>query len=73
VVVTGIKSLLKILKYYIMAKQDPTNRTVAYSDESYPPMPTKTTMFFRRCIIYQAWRWVVLNIKILRIVVGGHS
>jgi hypothetical protein len=56
-----------------MAKQDVTNRTVAYSEESYPPMPTKTTMFFRKCIIYQAWRWLVLNIKILRIVVGGHS
>jgi hypothetical protein len=56
-----------------MAKQNPTNRTVAYSDESYPPMPTKMTLFFRKCMIYQAWRWLVLNIKILRIVVGGHS
>ena len=56
-----------------MAKEVNQNRTVAYSDESYPPMPTKTTMFFRRCIIYQAWRWLVLNIKIMRIVVGGHS
>ena len=45
----------------------------AYSQESYPPMPTKFTLFFRRCILYQAWRMLVLNIKILRIVVGGHS
>ena len=49
------------------------NRTIAYSEESYPPMPTKTTLFWRTCIIWQAYRWVVLNIKILKIVVGGHS
>jgi len=56
-----------------MAKQKTVKRTVAYSDESYPPMPTKTTKFFRRFIPYQAWRWLVLNIKIMRIVAGGHS
>ena len=56
-----------------MAENKNINRTVAYSEESYPPMPTKLTMFFRRNIIYQAWRWLVLNIKIMRIVVGGHS
>jgi hypothetical protein len=56
-----------------MTHQDKNKRTVAYSLESYPPMPTKSTMFFRRCIIYQAWRFIILNIKILRIVVGGHS
>jgi len=56
-----------------MAKQDPTRRTTAYSLESYPPMPTKLTLFFRRCIIYQFFRFIILNIKILRIVVGGHS
>lgn len=56
-----------------MAEIKNQNRTEAYSDESYPPIPTKLTMFFRRNIIYQAWRWLVLNIKIMRIVVGGHS
>ena len=56
-----------------MANQNSTKRTVAYSLESYPPMPTKWTLFWRRCIIYQAIRFVVLNLKILRIVVGGHS
>jgi len=56
-----------------MAKQKTVKRTVAYSDESYPPMPTKTTKFIRRFIPYQAWRWLVLNIKIMRIVAGGHS
>jgi len=50
-----------------------TKRTIAYSEESYPPMPTKSTLFWRMCIIWQAWRWVVLNIKMIKIVVGGHS
>jgi hypothetical protein len=53
--------------------KQPLKQSPAYSPESYPPMPTKFTLFFRRCIIYQLWRMLVLNIKILRIVVGGHS
>jgi hypothetical protein len=48
-------------------------RTVAYSEESYPPMPTKATLFWRRFWPWQVIRWIILNIKILRIVVGGHS
>ena len=56
-----------------MENKDSTKKSHAYSQESYPPMPTKFTLFFRRCIIYQLWRMLVLNIKILRIVVGGHS
>lgn len=48
-------------------------RAIAYSDESYPPMPTKLTLFWRRFWPWQAWRWLVLNIKILKIVAGGHS
>jgi len=48
-------------------------RTIAYSEESYPPMPTKATLYWRRFWPYQVLRWLVLNIKILRIVAGGHS
>ncbi len=48
-------------------------RKRGYTDFTYAPVPTRATVFWRRCIIYQAWRWLVLNIKILRIVVGGHS
>ncbi len=50
-----------------------SNRNQAYAEESYPPMPTRTTRFWRNFIPWQAWRWLVLNLKILRIVVGGHS
>jgi len=44
-----------------------------YSEESYPPIPTGPTRFFRTCIPYQMVRFLVLNLKIMRIVVGGHS
>jgi hypothetical protein len=44
-----------------------------YYDESYPPLPTRTTRFWRRNLIYQAFRFVVLNLKMMRIIVGGHS
>jgi len=54
-------------------EKTPKKTAPAYSQESYPPMPTKFTLFFRKCILYQAWRMLVLNLKILRIVVGGHS
>ncbi len=47
--------------------------TRGYTDFSYAAIPGKTVRFFRRCIIWQAWRWLVLNIKILRIVAFGHS
>jgi len=43
------------------------------SDEAFAPTPTKSTLFWRGFIPWQAWRWLVLNIKILKIVVGGHS
>jgi hypothetical protein len=44
-----------------------------YYDESYPPLPTGKTKFWRRNILWQFWRFIVLNLKIMRIIVGGHS
>jgi len=44
-----------------------------YYDESYPPLPTKGTKLLRGNLIWQAVRFVVLNLKIMRIIVGGHS
>lgn len=46
---------------------------MGYKDESYPPMPTKNTLFWRRNFFYQLYRFFVLNLKIMRIVVGGHN
>lgn len=50
-----------------------TNIVKAYYDEAYPPVPSKTTRFWRKNPFWQLFRFVVLNIKIMRIVVGGHS
>ena len=44
-----------------------------YYDEAYPPMPTKATRFWRKEIFWQTYRFIVLNVKIIRIVVLGHS
>jgi hypothetical protein len=44
-----------------------------YYDESYHPITTRATRFWRRNVIWQAWRFIVLNIKMMRIIVGGHS
>jgi hypothetical protein len=45
----------------------------AYNDEDYPPFPTRMTLFWRRNFIWQAWRFIVLNLKMMRIVVLGHD
>jgi len=44
-----------------------------YYDESYPPIPTRATKFWRRSILKQIIMFFVLNLRIMRIVVGGHS
>ncbi|MEA1875021.1 MAG: hypothetical protein U9N51_11450 [Bacteroidota bacterium] len=44
-----------------------------YKDESYPPLPTKRVLFWRRFFPWQVIRFFVLNLKIMRIIVGGHS
>jgi hypothetical protein len=44
-----------------------------YYEESYPPLPTKTTKFWRRSLMLQSVRFIVLNLRIMRIIVGGHS
>jgi hypothetical protein len=50
----------------------PINRR-GYTPESYVPMPTKVTLFWRRFVPWQLIRFIVLNARIIKIVVGGHS
>jgi hypothetical protein len=50
-----------------------TNKIKAYYDEAYPPVPSSATMFWRKNIIWQLFRFIVLNVKMIRIVAGGHS
>ncbi|HNX78928.1 MAG TPA: hypothetical protein PKJ24_03550 [Prolixibacteraceae bacterium] len=44
-----------------------------YKDEAYPPVPTKGTRFWRKFFPWQVVRFFVLNLKIMRIVIWGHS
>lgn len=44
-----------------------------YSDNSFAMVPNGWTMFLRTCILHQLVRFFVLALKIMRIVVGGHS
>jgi len=44
-----------------------------YSDQYYPPTPTNITLFWRSFIPFQLIRFFVLNWKIIKIVVKGHS
>lgn len=45
-----------------MAKRTP------YGQNYYAPTPTKFTRFMRTCVIYQFFRFLVINIKMLRMV-----
>ena len=47
--------------------------TDRYSKMSYATEPTKWTKFWRTFFLLQLFRFFVLNIKVMRIVVGGHS
>ncbi|MBT33399.1 hypothetical protein [Chondrinema litorale] len=46
---------------------------VPYSEVSFATVPDKSTKFWRRFWLWQLYRFVVLNLKMMRIVVGGHS
>ena len=45
----------------------------AYKDEFYPPIPTKGTKFWRSNVLYQLYKFFRLNLKIMSMVVKGHS
>ena len=44
-----------------------------YSDQYYPPTPNNFTLFLRRAILFQIIRFFILNYKIFKILVKGHS
>jgi len=48
-------------------------KTVPYSQLSFATVPTKNTQFWRKFIPLQLIKFFTLNLKIMRIVVGGHS
>jgi len=53
--------------------EDERDFSVPYTQSSFATEPTGWTRFIRTCILYQLVRFFVLNLKVMRIVVGGHS
>ncbi len=49
------------------------NLAKGYSEFAYAPVPTRLTKIIRKNWIWQAYRFLRLNIKIIRIVAFGHS
>jgi hypothetical protein len=47
--------------------------TIPYSNMSYGTEPGRLVRFLRVCFINQIYQFFRLNLKIMRIVVGGHS
>lgn len=50
-----------------------SSKFIPYSENSFATVPGKATKFFRKFWIWQIYRFIVLNLKIMRIVVRGHS
>lgn len=48
-------------------------KNIPYSNMSYATEPGKMVRFLRVCFINQIYQFFRLNLKIMRIVVGGHS
>ncbi len=48
-------------------------KTVPYSEFSFGTEPTLAVKFLRTCILRQIVRFFMLNLKVMKIVVGGHS
>ena len=60
-----------LLNFIIMSKS--REKTIPYSNISYATEPTKFVKFLRVCFSKQLFSFFWLNIKIMKIVVGGHS
>ncbi len=44
-----------------------------YYDEAYPFIPTRSVKFWRKFVLWQLIRFVVINYKVMKIVAYGHS
>lgn len=49
-----------------MANREP------YQQAYYPPMPTRATRFWRTNVLYQAWRFLMINLKMFRVISKSH-
>ena len=53
--------------------EKPDNNTIPYSNRSFVTEPTKMVKFVRSCFIIQIFNFFKLNLKVMKIVVKGHS
>ena len=56
-----------------MANIQDRMKNKAYEDYAYATRPGKMTLFWRRCLIKQIYMFFKLNLKIMMMVVKGHS
>ena len=49
------------------------DKTIPYSNRSFATEPTKMVKFVRSCFIIQIFNFFRLNLKVMKIVVKGHS
>lgn len=50
----------------------PTLNREPYQQAYYAPEPTKFTRFLRTCLLWQFWRFIVINLKILKLLAKSH-
>lgn len=48
-----------------------TNRD-PYQQAYYPPKPTGFTMFMRKCVAWQLVRFLVINLKMIKLMRNSH-
>ena len=48
------------------------DNTHAYQQAYYPPVPNRFTRFMRTCAIWQFFRFIAINIKMLQVVSKSH-
>ncbi len=43
-----------------------------YEQAYFPPIPTRATQFWRTNVLYQLWRFAVINLKMMRVISRSH-
>lgn len=55
-----------------MSEKKGINEVQPGTETFFPPVPTATTRFFRTCILWQLFRFVSINIKMIRMIAKSH-
>ncbi len=43
-----------------------------YQQAYYPPVPTGFTSYMRTSLVWQLWRFIVINLKMFKLMLGSH-